>query len=265
MERNKRNQTINELKQSGFSVVSGYRNLYVNKNGKVFNLNTGRYLKPTQRNYIITDGKYLNAAKLILMVFSNEPYRDGQIIHIDGNKSNLSVKNLKYARIHDTNTIEKVNKADLLKAIRCYFSVEKSFSVDDHLRKTMYLHAILDKRLFLIDNAKAQYIEVFKTYIGTNILNRSNIAQTAKQHGLSYRDCNIIVNQFQNQLVSEILSDLQNGVLSIQDFKPKPKTKTEAIKELNTDLVKRGKKPLPLREKSDKQKVSDYLKNLNNH
>lgn len=256
MQRSKRAETIHQLKQSGFKLVTGFSSLYVNTQGKVYNLKTGKYLKPTPRNLIKPENEYLSVPKLVLQAFAKQPYRNGQIQYIDGNKTNLSVQNLKYSRIFTPDrTPEPVNRENLMTAIRCYIQVKERFKVNESLQTRFYLQSITRQRLFFIHKQDLQHIEVFETYI-----NGANTIKTATKHGLTVRDCSVIVNQFINLLITEILQELENGLLTIQPYKPKPPTKTQTIREYNKGLIERGKKPLPLRKKEPERTITGLSK-----
>ena len=271
MERSKRSEIIKQLKQEGFKLISGFSYLYINPQGRVFNLKTGRYMKPVKQNTIKPESKYLSVPKLVLQAFANQPYRRGQIQFFDGNKNNVETENMRYAQLFPSNQKpDPVKSENLLIAIRCYFQVLESFKIKDTLQTKIYLSQIADLRGFLIGNHKTKYIDVFRTYLIGNhqtqysyMLGKRNIADTAKQHNLTFRDCSIIVNQFLNILIKEVLEDLENNLLSIQEYEPKPPNQTEIIRQYNKDLIKRGKKPLPLRKKSVKEKLKDFEKHVN--
>lgn len=258
MQRSKRAETIHQLKQSGFKLVTGFSSLYVNPQGKVYNLKTGKYLKPTPRNFIKPENEYLSVPKLVLQAFAKQPYRNGQIQYIDGNKANLSIQNLKYSRIFEPDRKpEPVNRENLLTAIRCYIQVKERFNVNERLQTRFYLQSITRQRHFFIYKKDLQHIEVFETYI-----NGANTTKTATKHGLTVRDCSVIVNQFIKLLITDILQELENGLLTIQPYSPEPPTKTQILRDYNKDLIKRGCKPLPLRKKSLKEQLRDFQKTI---
>ncbi len=232
-------QTIQNLKNDGFRVVSGYKYLFINEQGKVYNIEKGRYLKPTARNLIKPESKYLNVPKLVLQAFNKEPYRAGNITHIDGIKSNMNAKNIRYSRIFAPYTKPEPINDKIMTAIRCYFEVEKRYKVKDMFKTVNYLKMIIAKRNFFNEYSFEQNIEVFETYI-----KNGNIGTTATKHGLVDRDCNIIIKYFINILIENILTDLNKGILKINEFAPK-------------------KQPQPLREKSEKELIKDFeeLKN----
>ena len=121
--KNERTKTETELKKDAFKSITDFNYLYINEKGKVYSIKTGKYLQPTPRNYVKTENKYLKVPKLVLMAFNGEPIRNGKILYIDGNTANLSRQNLKYSRLFTIEQTNKVNKADLLTAIRCYIRV----------------------------------------------------------------------------------------------------------------------------------------------
>lgn len=257
MQREARNQQINQLKQNGFKIVKDYPYLYINETGNVYSLKTGEYLKPDPKNTIQTETKRLNVPKLILQTFKGETYRAGQIVYIDGNKANTTAQNIKYSRLFEPGKTIEVNQTDLMTAIRCYFEVEKRYTTKDSIQTRMFARLIISERGFFIDNSKKPYIEVFKTYIEGL---QNSLSATAKEHGLTARDCSIIVNGFINQLISDILQDLKAGVLRINDYQPRKKTETQILKEHNEQRKANGQKPLPLKKQSLKESLKEFEK-----
>lgn len=240
MERSQRSQQIESLKQQGFKVVKGDKQLYVNSRGEVYNLNTGRYMKPRSDNKIKSETGYWNIDKLVLEAFGGEPYRSGHIIHKDGNKANREISNLKYNCVFPPDVEpEPLNNEDILKAIRCYSPVKKRFTAKDNFRMKLHLATITDIRLFFIENSELQYIEVFKTYLSV-----STKEKVMKAHDLTTRDYSIIVNRFLNMLVRDVLNDLEKGVLSVMEYQPR-------------------KRSLPIIKESDSKKVEKYRAKLN--
>lgn len=257
MQREARNQQINQLKQNGFKMVKCYPYLYINENGKVFNLNTGKHLQPGRRNIIKPETNELNLLKLVLQAFKGETYRAGQIVFIDGNKANITAENIKYSRLFEPGKTIEVNKDDLITAIRCYFEVEKRYTTKDTLQTALFLDIIINKRHFFYDHYNTPFIEFFKTYI---VGFKNSLSYTAKKHGLTVRDCSIIVNGFINQLIADILQDLKAGFLKINDYQPRKKTETQILKEYNEQRKANGQKPLPLRKKSLKESLKEFEK-----
>jgi len=245
------------LKQQGYKQVKGYPCLYINKQGDIYNRETDKHLQPGNKNKIKYNNEYLSIPKLVLQAFAGQEYRTGQITYIDGNKTNIALQNIKYSCIFAPNQRNEVNKTDLLTAIRCYFPVEQKYKVKNIVITRMYLEIITEKRYFFNQKSDLKYIEVYKTFMSgfTN-----SIVNTAKEHGLSIRDCSNIVNGFTNILINEILHELKNGILHVCDFTPKKPTKTEITKRINKYLVASGATPLPLRKKSFKEKLKEFNK-----
>ena len=119
----------------------------------------------------------------------------------------------------------QINKADLMTAIRCYFIVQKDFNLKDSFKTFDYLNFITEKRGFFASYSRTENIEVFRTYLKTNI------AKASKIHGLSVLDCKTIVNSFKNILIADILKDLQAEKLMIYDYQqPKKRTTNKQLK-----------------------------------
>jgi hypothetical protein len=258
MQRKKRIETISQLRKDGFRVVKGYPSTYVNNCGKVYDLRKGKFIKPTKKNYIKPENQYLNVAKLVIQTFGNDPYRSGQITYIDGDKENLNIQNIKYSRLFVPNQTNKpICHDNLISAIRCYFEIEKGFSVNNRFMTRLYLQQIAARRFFFIYKMDMPHIEIFRAYLyGTGA------DKTAKGHNVSTRDYPTIINHFTGLLVSEILQDLKVGILEIHGFrKPRP-TKTQIIKDYNKKLAEFGCKLIPLRKKSTKELLKGFKKHL---
>ena len=249
----KRREMCRILNEKGYKRIPTFRDLFLNANGQIYNLNTGKELKPTSKNHIVVSDKYLSVPKLVLLTFKKEHIRSGEIKYIDGNKSNLSLQNLEYATKY--NEKNSIDYESLKTAIRCYFEVEKQYNVKGYILTRMYLTEIINCRFFYTKYSKRPYIDIFVRYMEGITNSRATIA---KEHKISVRDCNYIVNDFINLLTNDVLHDLQTGILTIKDYYKK-KTKTQQIKEINEYLEKNGQQPLPLRRKSAKQQIKEYL------
>ncbi|WP_159517705.1 hypothetical protein [Sunxiuqinia indica] len=235
MDRNLRTSTINQLKQAGFRMVKNRQNLYITEKGTVYSLTAGKTLKNDTKNRVLIDGKRLNVPKLILEAFKGEPYNRRQIQYIDGNNKNLTLDNLKYKRILAPDVSNNVNNADLMTAIRCYFEVPKRFKIKDIFKTKFYLQGIIIARGFYVLHQKAKHIALFKGYIEETTCSK---AKAAKNYGIGTRDGQEIINGFLNILIEDVLADLKNGVLTLQGYKPTPKTNTQRIKEFKADRDK---------------------------
>lgn len=250
---------INDLKVKGFIQIKDFKHLYINKIGNVFSLQTNELLKPTINNYIRpSKDSYLNIAKLLLQAFANKPYKQGQITHIDGNKKNLELSNIKYSSIFEPSYKPQVNKSDLLNAIRCYFEIEKEYNINNSILTRLYLQMIARERDYLYTISKEPYFYVFETYL-TNVNN--NATDTAKRHKLSIRDTIVIINSFINMLSNEVLKDLNKGTLKILDYQTKISEKKKlkiAIEKYNAQKILNNETPLMLKKKSKKQMLKEF-------
>ena len=213
-----RNSEISRLKLRGFKVIPKHRNFYINKSGDIVNLKTGNFVKNYPRGeHARIEGKTLNIAKLVLLTFAKQPYRDKQHIEYkDNDKTNFHLYNVKYQRIFRT-TGEAVNKTDLLTAIRCYFEVKKSLKPEYTLMIKLYLGIIFKKRQRQIVKNQ-NIIEVYREYL------KNSIAKTAKKYKVSVKDCTLIINEMNNRLINSVLTDLKAGKIEILPYLPRKKT-----------------------------------------
>lgn len=218
-----------DLKAKGYKPVKNYKGLYINQIGEVYNRKTGKCHKLTARNYVIIDKRPLNVPKLVLQAFKGQKVRSGHIVYIDGNKRNLSPKNLKYAQIYTEADSVKIDYPKLLAAIRCYIEVKKSFTAKCKIITPFYLSIITDKRGTFLGKLTFEK-EIFQTYVNGLL---TNYTQTAKKHGLTFRDVSIILNSEINALSNEVLSDKKAGKLTTLPYfhKPTKKQKMDLLKQ----------------------------------
>lgn len=255
-------QIIRDLKEKGFRQVKPFPNLFITETGTVYSLNTGKELKINHRNTVcISGGKRVSVPKLVLFVFRNEPIREkSHIRYLDGNTGNLNPSNIEYVRIYESDRKSKINAENLYTAIRCYFEVPKHYKIKDCILTRIYLTEIIRKRHFYEDNYKRFGLDIFQSYMEGIVNNMQNVG---KKHNTNFRDVQIIVNDFLNLLINDILADLKAGQLKVNNFQPRPKTKTQLLRETNEKLKEVGLKPLPLRKKSAKKLLKDFRKKLN--
>lgn len=262
MNRIQRAERIKQLKENGYKRVPDISYIYLNEYGKVYNLQKDKELKPNLKNLVIIENRYLNVAKLILLVFRKEPIRaKQQIRYIDGDSDNLRIENIEYTRKYKSGLKTNVNNENLYTAIRCYFNVPKKYNIKDHILTRMYLAEIIRIRDFHIDNRNKEDIDIFKSYMqgATN-----NCISIAKQHGISISDCKYIVYSFLNLLSDSIIKELEAEILQIKEYQPRPKTKTQELRELNEYLVSNGLKPVRLRKRSNREIINGWKKYSNN-
>lgn len=259
----KKRQIMRNLKEKGFRRVKPYPDLFINEYGTVYSLNAGKELKADHRNTVyISGGKRVSVPRLILFVFRNEPIREkSHIRYLDGNTGNLSPSNMEYVRKYENSHKNEVNAENLYTAIRCYFEVPKKYNLKDYILTRMYLSEIIKKRCFYTEYYKRSGIDVFKSYM-KGIAN--NIKDVGKECDTNFKDVQIIVNDFINLLINDILADLEAGKLKVNNFQPRPKTKTQLLRETNEQLKEMGLKPLPLRKKSLREKAKDFQKYCDN-
>lgn len=248
--------SIRGLQLQGFkkTKISG---LYVSKVGKAFNYNSNRLLNVTAKGTVLIDGKAHNLAKLILETFCKIENRSGQINFINGNNKDFSFENLEYK---STIIQPKPKATDLIKCIRLYFEVNKNFTTSNLLFK-YYLSEIIQIRGFNL-KYKGIDFDMFLDYCKSNFIIISN-SQTAVFDKFNYSQTNgkNAIAYYFNLLINECLQDLQNGLLQLKEFKPKPPTKTETLRNLQTKINDFGFNiKVPLRKKSNRELLNEFRK-----
>jgi len=255
MNKNSQGENIFDLIIKGYKPIPELSGILINQTGLVYDIKARKFLKLNNRNNIQTNNMRLSVAKLVLAAFTGQTYRAGHIVYLDGNRANIAPNNLKYARLFNSKVKIEVNKLDLKNAIRCYYQVKKNYSAKNLLQTKLYLHEIIEKRHFINCNELKPNIHVFRDYI-TGINN--TLAKTAKKHGLAILDCSIIINEFTNMLINDILHELKRGVLCRRGFKTKEPTETEMIRKWNKHAKEIGQKPAPLRKQTEKEKIKAF-------
>lgn len=220
-----------ELKEKGFKPILGYSDIWINNEGKVYSYAKRTYLKPNSRNLVqMGNGSYLNVPKAILQAFVGQKIRKGaNIEYIDGNTNNLNPQNIRYLRVLPHKPTN-VNQTDLIKAIRCYFEVEKGLSHKSILIKN-YLAQIAEITGFNQSHKKEPYYKLFTDYLKIN----ANFSNVSKLNNIGVRDCRQIINTYINELVNSILSQFKENALTLKPYITK-KTSNQMLKELE-DLI----------------------------
>lgn len=240
---------MNNTKQSK-TLRNGFKSipktdLAINEFGTVYNITTGHTRTP--QNIVTPTHGRITVEKVLLWVFKNETPRSGHIMHIDGNKSNKSLTNIKYTTPKELVTAVKLNRTNLVTALRCYFQINKKSKPDiNQLETKILLSSIAETRAFHISNENKEFYGVFDDWLSD--YNRT-IVEVSKMHRLAIRAGKNAVYMFTNKLTSEICNDLKAGLLIKQ---PYLLTKSEVRREETEKFLKYGIKPTaPFRIPSD--------------
>ena len=239
----RRNQVIADLKKQGFRSIPE-TDIFINDKGE-----TMIYPKnqPASRDRLTLNGKTIRIEKVVLWIFKGEPIRGGKIVHIDGNKRNNRPENLKY-RTSQALTPENVNRAQLLTAIRYYFSVKKTFKARTNDYQTrFYLKEIIQKRnRYSGKPTKTETIFFDWCYCWTT--DPTTNKQISEKYDLTQLEAKTLIAKQVNQFSTAIIQEFEANKLEVLPyFKPKrkptkpaylPKSIRKAFKEL-------GMKPTP--------------------
>lgn len=217
----------------------------INDSGTVYNINTGHTRTP--RNIITPIYGRIVTEKVILWLFANEVPRIGSIMHLDGNKSNKSLANIKYATPKELATAVKLNRTNLITALRCYFSIDKKSNPHtNQLETKILLSSIAQTRSFHVNNENEEFYKVFNDWLSDYT---RTIIEVSKMNRLAIRAGKNAVYMFTNKLTSEICNDLRAGLLIKQ---PYLLTKSEIRRDETEKFLKYGIKPTaPFRIPSD--------------
>lgn len=251
----KKSTSIIKLKKHGYrnTKISG---LFITNNGLCYNSASKRSLA-IRKGKITINGKAYNVAKLILETFCKIPIRNGQINFKNGNDQDFYFENLEY-----TTTIKQTapNKANLLQCIRFYFEVDKKLTASNILFK-YYLNEIAVKRGFIYlhnDNDFILFLEWLKPF-GIN----QSKAEISKNNNQSTTNGTNTINKYLAMLVNECLQDFKSGKLKVKEFKPKPPTPTQKLKDLQKSVDEMGLKvKFPLRKSSTKELLNKFKNDL---
>lgn len=220
---NAKKQTIPQ----GYRRVPGFGSLAINREGRVYDLESGRHVAPDSKNRFKMHDEIISIPKLVLSVYGQQPYQKrGYIYYMDGNPGNLDLNNLRYGRPPREALI--IDPARLMTAIRCYFHVRRRFKVRDQLRTRHYLACIAGARNFCLHNDRDPGADLFAAYISKPLLSQREIAA---QSGKSLHTIQALINTTLNRLISDVLADLDAGRLSVKDYQPRKKTRAQILKE----------------------------------
>ena len=216
---------------------------WINRKGEQYNEHTKKVR--TLRNVPTPYGR-ITTEKAVLWLFKKETPRAGIVYHLNGDKSDKTPENLKYAISSDCHAPEKINRADLLTAIRCYWNPDRKETADPRQYITRFrLRYIVEKRYFDHRNAKQPFYRVFADWLGNSGAMPVSAAQIAAKHGLRTQETLYIIAGFLNRLTSEIKTDIEAGRRALL---PYPETKREKrIRETQALHMFGIKRPAPVR------------------
>ncbi|MCQ2301997.1 MAG: HNH endonuclease [Bacteroidales bacterium] len=239
----KRNQAISDLKKQGFRRIPE-TDIFINEQGQ-----TMIYPKnqPESRARLTLNGKTIIIEKVVLWIFKGEPIRGGKIVHIDGNTANNSPENLKY-RTLEALTLENVNRAQLLTAIRYYFSVKKTFKARTNDYQTrFYLKEIIQKRnRYNASPTKTETIFFDWCYCWTT--DPTTNKQISEKYDLTQLEAKTLIAKQVNQFSAAIIQEFEANKLEVLPyFKPKRKPNKPAYlpKSIRKAFKELGLKPTP--------------------
>jgi len=187
---------------------------WLNSKGEQIDTQTGKTKIPRS---VQTPHGNISTEKAVLWLFGGITPRKGQVTHIDGNKANKALENLKYSSLALAATPETVNRADLLRAIRCYCQIGRMDKpiVSDFMTR-LYLQIVAKARNYAAAHSKEPHFALFANWID----NRATIPDAAKAHGVGIRDARTIIARYVNTLTGEAVADLQAGRLELQPYLP---------------------------------------------
>ena len=167
--------------------------------GKVLNDKTGKELKITEKGRFIWKGKSHNLAKYLLLTFKGIEVRNGRIVHLDGNKANFTINNIRYASLQKKSL--KPSENDLKNLLKIYFVLPVEFSLKDVFSFRLALSIIAESQLFSQKYKTMENIEIFREYI--QYTECPSIRAISQKHGITIRDGQNIINYFLMKLIEE--------------------------------------------------------------
>ena len=221
------------MKKQSKTILKGYKripktDLAINKLGTVFNIKSGHTRTP--RNIVIPEHGRIVIEKVLLWVFKGETPRKGQIMHIDGQKSNKSLENIKYKTPLEFSRRVELQRTNLTTALRCYFQINKKAKPDTNQPETkVFLWFIAVKRAFFIENHKEPLFDVFFDWLNGKEITTPKVA---KMHDITQRTAQRVINRYTNKLTSSVCNELKAGVLTLQPYLPTQSEKRKAKEKL---------------------------------
>ncbi len=242
MERQRRNELLRE----------GWRQIptsqrWINDKGELLTPDTNKITTP--RNVITPHGR-IKIAKAVLWLFGGVTPRSGQITHLNGDKEDNSLNNIKYSALFNRSERETIDRDNLRTAIRCYFNIDRKAKPDlcDGITRT-HIGLLAELRSYVERKANEPFISIFGEWLGDGITLSLNTTEIARKHAMAVRDIRLIVARYLNALTSEVCDDLDEGELSLQ---PYLETASERRQRITKILHNRGlKRPSPPRYPAD--------------
>lgn len=267
-------ELINELLRNGFKLIKDSEYFFINSLGTVYNAKRETNVKPYRNKkgyYLITiNGNTCNLAKLIIDYFGNNENRTDYIRFKDENKENLSIENIEYCTLsdlqrnkpktHHTEPTKRKKQELSPKTLASHYKYYTEFTEKQLLSILNFKEEklFIESRILDIRNeTKDKYL---KMIVFIDYCNSKSIETISKHYEISESNVRKLIFEGRKQLITDIKTDIANNLFA--DYKePEPEkkqTKREMLKELN---LKYGLK-LPLRKKSIKEKMNEYLKHI---
>ena len=103
----------------------------------------------------------------------------------------------------------------------------------------------------------------FLEYLKNDFYTSNNQKTISDKFGYTLTNGKNAINKYLNLLVSECLQNLENGILQLKDFAPKPPTKTQKLKQLQKSVKDFGLSiKIPLRKPSTKELLNQFKKKI---
>ena len=214
---------------------------YMNNEGKAWR--NGIVSNPQT---VITQYGRVRTEKVVLWLYKGESPRNGNVIHLDGNKSNKSVQNLKYARLILPFEYEQINYDNLIIAIRSFCNIDRRENLQISNLSTRILLSRVFTCVSFTPSMDNNHYQIFKHWINNMLVNPKTLSELFK---LSIRDIHVIRNHYLNEFTDYIVQ-LNRPQLP---FTP---TKRDQQKQLTEKLHSMGLK------RPKKQSLKQSLKQL---
>jgi hypothetical protein len=236
------------------------KGLYITCEGKAWHKSAKREITPTQSGKIRFNGKMYVFTKIIGYEGKKAPKKrkrkQKQPI-----KKTVILKPGSKKEFNTTKIQPAPTKKDLVKCLRLYFEISEKFTPSNILFK-YFLNEIAFKRGFVFEHQKHKDFDLFLQWMQPKcIFSTQNKIYLSKANGYTIAHGTNAINYFLGLLVKDCLQDLENGILKIKDFAPKPPTKTDTLRALQKKATEYGFNiKIPLRKKSQRELLAKYIK-----
>lgn len=223
--------------------INDYPDYTIYEDGRIYSLKQNKFLKPVLSggySHVKLYGKInktCNINRLVLEHFREAEIKTKHILHLDGDKQNNNVLNLKYCTFRDLLNTEKIRSKgkkrtwiispkDKVEAYKYYIQYIQPKELSAYIRVLKHrVEYLIIKERWVSKLDLTMYETAFKSYC-----NGKKPIEIMNEFGWSARTYNKAFNSVRKQLIIDIMEDVKNGQLTYNyipfNIKPTVRKKT---------------------------------------